>query len=441
VIASYKLIGTHTTHHYHYHTITLKNAFRSKFLKGDTFHILVEFLLPSAVAIAQAATISSADCSLVVIHHTIFLNMSSGERPVRIQTLPGQKIALRNFFTKENAQDWICKLRNMYFRTLIAEREFDNLGTSHISYQWRKFSAEYIVRKQVGAKYWRASLTIATDDAVFALIFDIISDWLEMLEVSPYPEFNIPTELHGFMKRCRMVSEAISAGAATIDEKTLTENDRTIVSQLIQLVVSVFVRYGAMWEKFQHMESGACDHGGGGELTAGKPHLVIADLELKLLEKRHAWVADPAVDSPQAAFMENTAIGEMLRKLTDAELFTASRPVDAPFIKIAIYARPGNRIELQKTLFTAFEEAMYKVYERRLILVELMQVPVTVVLNEEEAAIARSYNDDHEESLEFSETELCDMRGASNRVDASDRAGKRSSDMCISSSCPLLLLM
>jgi len=139
--------------------------------------------------------------------------------------------------------------------------------------------------------------------------------------------------------------------------------------------------------------------------------------------------------------MENTAIGEMLRKLTDAELFTASRPVDAPFIKIAIYARPGNRIELQKTLFTAFEEAMYKVYERRLILVELMQVPVTVVLNEEEAAIARSYNDDHEESLEFSETELCDMRGASNRVDASDRAGKRSSDMCISSSCPLLLLM
>jgi hypothetical protein len=87
--------------------------------------------------------------------------MSSGERPERIQTLPAQKTALREFFTKENAQTWLSKLRNKFFRTLILLPEFNNLTTLHISYQWRKFSAEYIVRRQVGAKYFIAALEMS----------------------------------------------------------------------------------------------------------------------------------------------------------------------------------------------------------------------------------------------------------------------------------------
>jgi hypothetical protein len=219
-------------------------------------------------------------------------------------------------------------------------------------------------------------------------------------------------------------------GAATIDADTLNAKDMDMVCQLIAVVVDVFRRYGAMWEKFQHMESGV-DDGGGGEITSGKPHLVIADMELKLLTERHAWAADPAEDSPQFDFMENTDVGRILRTLTDAELFTAPRPAKAPFIRIAKYARPGNRIELQRTLYTSFDEASYKVYERRLVFIELTQAPVAVTLNEEEIAIAESYKDGLEEStIEFSDADICDMRGAVNRVD-SEMAGNNNNQILV----------
>jgi hypothetical protein len=148
--------------------------------RGDTFLQECYFTWTCFDYESTPYIITSSD-RLLISSVNSSISMSSGERPERIQTLPAQKTALREFFTKENAQTWLSKLRNKFFRTLILLPEFNNLTTLHISYQWRKFSAEYIVRRQVGAKYFRASLIIATIEEVKEIIFDIMCNWMDIM--------------------------------------------------------------------------------------------------------------------------------------------------------------------------------------------------------------------------------------------------------------------
>jgi hypothetical protein len=348
--------------------------------------------------------------------------MSAGDKSARIQTQPAQRVGLRTYFLSKHAEKWLRDDRNKHFNGLIRQPEFVCLMTSHVSYQWRKFLAEFIVRKHVGAAFWRASKQLSTVPYVSSIIFDIISIMYGYFETAENPEFNIPTKILAFMIRCRRISQAFSQAVPTIDEDTLTEDDNKLVSQLIDVVVDIYKRYGVVWENFQEMESSVA---AGDTSASTKPHLIVADQELKLLQERHAWAAEPQGDSPQVDFMTNTDIGKWLAHSTNAELFPNPRPEAPHYIGVALFAQPGNDIELQRTIYTAFDAAAYEVYERRLIIVELLQGPENLALNPEEVSIATGYSDRLEDHFVLNEGELKDTVAASNRLeDDDDLSGK-----------------
>ena len=130
--------------------------------------------------------------------------MSAGERPARVQTQPAQQVSLRAYFESENAENCIRDLRNMHFRALVVQPQFIGLMTSHISYQWRKFYCEFIVRRQVGKAYYRASQTLATLKYVMHIIFDIISI-MYALRTYKAPRIQNSIFPQRFMRSCRGV--------------------------------------------------------------------------------------------------------------------------------------------------------------------------------------------------------------------------------------------
>jgi hypothetical protein len=336
--------------------------------------------------------------------------MSQGPRPERVTTSDTQKAVLREVFNHYRAECWDSKKRKKELNILLSFTSLNNLSINHLRYQWRKFYCEFIVRRQVGSAYYRASLKLSSTEEVCNIIYDIVSIWLTSFGQGSNVTYNIPDKIYKFMQHCVIMGHAEATRAQSIPRDTLTADDRAALDTLIPFVVNVFSKYGEMWNTFSSME---VEHPS--DIISGQPHLVIADMELKILKMQQHWSSEPDDTSPIFDFIQNTKIGEWLQMLSDEELYPTDRPAAPDYIGIATYARPGNREDLKNTMFASLIDATYQVYEQRLILIQLMMSNTEgdegsiAKLSEEEAAVTSGYTEGLGDELALDDQELSDI--------------------------------
>ena len=101
-------------------------------------------------------------------------------------------------------------------------------------------------------------------------------------------------------------------------------------------------------------------------------------MELQLCKKRTAYSAEPVpITGPMDLFYSNTWLGFYLDdNIKHAALYTLEEDIPPDFFR-APFAVEGNRNDLRRILFVAFEHSVYVVYRRLLMLVQYSNVAET----------------------------------------------------------------
>jgi hypothetical protein len=128
------------------------------------------------------------------------------EFPKKTNIQHGQIFALREFFENNTAETWSSKIRNSWFKALQAETIFSNISINRIRYQWSKFQAEFLLRRQVVREYSRASVALASEQHVREVIYDIISHWLDPFMCCTDVTYNVPTNILYLIRRCVQIT-------------------------------------------------------------------------------------------------------------------------------------------------------------------------------------------------------------------------------------------
>ena len=200
------------------------------------------------------------------------------QRAPSVKTTAGQAMALRALFLREDAQDWTSPIRSQWFKDLIKEPAFNNLGLNHIRYQWNKYHGEFLIRRQVGAAFGRASKEMAERHNVTEMIFEILASERLMWSAVPYPEFTIPTDMLSLMDKCVLCEAALGQGQ--FPDSILDESDINKITSLVSFVQGLFYTYGDVWDVYANMELNPT------VAVSTRPDLAVSDLELNLLKLR-----------------------------------------------------------------------------------------------------------------------------------------------------------
>ena len=240
--------------------------------------------------------------------------------------------------------------------------DFKHLSDNQLKTQFRKFVAESVLCRTVGASFRDATLQMALDGSYFltnVVIPILVSVQKEMSSVNPIN--GMPNKLNKFILRCA-AHESFPLNPADIER---------VASFAFFIQKCFLVNCANLWNDFAIMQTITNNHMG------GNPHLVIAKFTLNLDSKLRDTIPDRS-SGLYKCFTENTFIKEAVVdelagdlypdikefEPTDESIDTFNWPME--FITKAVLG--NNKLELIARLLQTFLLKLMEGYKRHLMI-------------------------------------------------------------------------